>query len=571
MLLLGCALLPAAAIHVADNGDGTFTNPVMPNAHWSDPAVVRHNNDYYVVTSSIETTPSLQILHSTDLVNFDVIGSVSRHWFTHTVDGVPLEKRQCWSPRLMVIAGRFRVMWHQSGHFMVAEAAAPQGPWGLVHHNLTGMAQPTPQWAATTFVDGADGRTYVFAFNWIRETDAAALNWVGERHVVADMHARGVGLMENPSLMKRGDWYYWHESVNGTVTWGLAPDPNAPGPGSSDKGALAVWRSKSITGPYEGPRDLITSNVGAACVNTGTVVLGPDNSSWYYLYDAIVPSRWNMQRQMFVDKITFGSDGWPVPRTPGRRNRIPTGGVSPPLAERWRPQLSDEFEGTELEGVTAGVLGRKWLFKQENESLWSLQGGGGTGGASRTAAVAAEAAAGAGTLALRTDCKPGIESAYPANLLLQRPTAAYYRIETNLRWPASNASAAANDGGGGGGVRCDDPGASAGRPSPLQYCNMLLRTGVHKYLKVLTVQALRICACACAVCVYVCMCVCVYACARVQHRADRSGAQHRHWGRLRAALQWDHRHTPTRSVAGHSTPAPRCPLSHSQCQCRSCQ
>ena len=48
----------------------------------------------------------------------------------------------------MFVAGRFRVMWHQSGHFMVAEAAAPQGPWGLVHHNLTGMAQPSPQWAA---------------------------------------------------------------------------------------------------------------------------------------------------------------------------------------------------------------------------------------------------------------------------------------------------------------------------------------------------------------------------------------------------------------------------------------
>ena len=96
-LLLGAVLSAAAAVHVADNGDGTFTNPVMPNAHWSDPAVVRHGGDYYVVTSSIETTPSLQILHSTDLVNYDVVGSVSRHWFTHTVDGVPLQKRQCWS------------------------------------------------------------------------------------------------------------------------------------------------------------------------------------------------------------------------------------------------------------------------------------------------------------------------------------------------------------------------------------------------------------------------------------------------------------------------------------------
>jgi hypothetical protein len=24
---------PTSAIHIADNGDGTFTNPVMPNAH----------------------------------------------------------------------------------------------------------------------------------------------------------------------------------------------------------------------------------------------------------------------------------------------------------------------------------------------------------------------------------------------------------------------------------------------------------------------------------------------------------------------------------------------------------
>ena len=80
----------------------------------------------------------------------------------------------------------------------------PCGCIPVIHHNLTGMAQPSPQWAATTYVDD-DGRTYIFAFNWIREVDAAALNWIGPKHVVADMHAVGVGLMENPSLMKRGE------------------------------------------------------------------------------------------------------------------------------------------------------------------------------------------------------------------------------------------------------------------------------------------------------------------------------------------------------------------------------
>ena len=43
------------------------------------------------------------------------------------------------------------------------------------------------------------------------------------------------------------------------------------------------------------------------------------------------------------------------------------------ICRRWRPDLSDSFDGTTLEGVTGGVLGRKWLFKQENESLWTVR------------------------------------------------------------------------------------------------------------------------------------------------------------------------------------------------------
>lgn len=47
-----------AAVHVPDNADGTYTNPVMMNAHWSDPSVLRVNTTYYLVTSSIETSPN---------------------------------------------------------------------------------------------------------------------------------------------------------------------------------------------------------------------------------------------------------------------------------------------------------------------------------------------------------------------------------------------------------------------------------------------------------------------------------------------------------------------------------
>ena len=64
--------------------------------------------------------------------------------------------------------------------------------------------------------------------------------------------------------------------------------------------------------------------------------------------------------------------------------------------------------------MTAGVLGRKWLFKQEAETLWSLR---------RTP----------GRLSLNASCA-GIEGAAPDNLLLQRPTASYFSLETKLHW-----------------------------------------------------------------------------------------------------------------------------------------
>ena len=37
----------ASGVHFPDNGDGTYSNPVMPNAHWSDPSVLRHDQGVY--------------------------------------------------------------------------------------------------------------------------------------------------------------------------------------------------------------------------------------------------------------------------------------------------------------------------------------------------------------------------------------------------------------------------------------------------------------------------------------------------------------------------------------------
>ncbi len=52
---------------------GSYQNPVVAG-FFPDPSITRRGDDYYMVTSSFSYTPGLPILHSTDLVNWQLIG-----------------------------------------------------------------------------------------------------------------------------------------------------------------------------------------------------------------------------------------------------------------------------------------------------------------------------------------------------------------------------------------------------------------------------------------------------------------------------------------------------------------
>lgn len=63
----------AQSVWCPDNGDGTYTNPVL-YADYSDPDVCAVGEDYYLTASSFNCIPGLPILHSKDLVNWVIIG-----------------------------------------------------------------------------------------------------------------------------------------------------------------------------------------------------------------------------------------------------------------------------------------------------------------------------------------------------------------------------------------------------------------------------------------------------------------------------------------------------------------
>ena len=57
-----------------DLGDGRYRNPIL-KADYSDPDVIRVDDDFYLVASDFHFM-GIQVLHSTDLVNWQIIGQV---------------------------------------------------------------------------------------------------------------------------------------------------------------------------------------------------------------------------------------------------------------------------------------------------------------------------------------------------------------------------------------------------------------------------------------------------------------------------------------------------------------
>ncbi len=53
----------------ADNGDGTFTNPLFFD-EFSDPDLIRVGRDFHLTGTTMHSMPGLPVLHSRDLVNW---------------------------------------------------------------------------------------------------------------------------------------------------------------------------------------------------------------------------------------------------------------------------------------------------------------------------------------------------------------------------------------------------------------------------------------------------------------------------------------------------------------------
>ena len=279
-----------------DNGDGTYTNPVI-NADYSDPDVCVVGDDYYLTASSFQCIPGLPILHSRDLVNWEIIGYAVKELKPNEMFDVPSHGNGIWAPSIRYHNGEFYIYWGDpdNGVFMV-KAKDPAGEWTepLCVIPGKGMIDTCPLWdedGRCYLVNGwANSRSRFASVLTVREMNAEGTKAISQPVIVFDGNGTENRTCEGPKFYKRDGWY-----------WIMCPAGGVP------TGFQLAMRSKSPYGPYE-------SKVVLAQGKTN--INGPHQGGWVH---TSMGEDWFLH---FQDKECYGrvvhlqpvtwKDNWPV-------------------------------------------------------------------------------------------------------------------------------------------------------------------------------------------------------------------------------------------------------------------
>lgn len=149
---------PAAAKHwTADNGNGTYSNPLFYE-EFEDPDVIRVGDDYYLAGTTMHMNPAVQIMHSKDLVNWELVGYCTNKLDlgpAYRLEGGNIYGRGIWAPCIRYHKGMFYVFSNVNGAgLQVFRSKSIKGPWE--HNQLPGRHD-----MSVLFDD--DGKIYIIS------------------------------------------------------------------------------------------------------------------------------------------------------------------------------------------------------------------------------------------------------------------------------------------------------------------------------------------------------------------------------------------------------------------------
>jgi len=123
----------AATQHwTADNGNGTYSNPLF-YGEFEDPDVIRVGDDYYLVGTTMHMNPAVEIMHSKDLVNWELAGYCMDRLDlgpAFRLEGGNIYGRGIWAPCIRYHKGTFYIFSNVNGvGLQVFRSNSIHGPW----------------------------------------------------------------------------------------------------------------------------------------------------------------------------------------------------------------------------------------------------------------------------------------------------------------------------------------------------------------------------------------------------------------------------------------------------------
>ena len=327
-----------------DNGDGTYTNPVL-NADYSDPDLCAVGEDYYLTASSFAHIPGLPILHSRDLVNWELIGHALQSQFPESK--APEHGKGVWGPSIRHHNGEFYIYWGDPdrGVFMV-KAKDARGPWSEPVCVIPGkgMIDTCPLWdddGRCWLVNGwANSRCGFNSILTVRELSADGMRPISNPVIVFD-GGNVNHTTEGPKFYKRDGWY-----------WIMCPA------GGVEKGWQLAMRSKSPLGPYESKTVLAQGKTAINGPHQGGWVHTPYGEDWFLHFQ----DKGAYGRVVWLQPVDWSS-GWPIMGDKGEpltTYRKPKSSSTTNI----NPQESDEFN--------APKLGLQWQWQGDYNQLYGM-------------------------------------------------------------------------------------------------------------------------------------------------------------------------------------------------------
>ena len=345
-------------VWVADNGDGTYKNPVI-HADYSDPDAIRVGSDFYMISSSFNYVPGLPILKSTDLVNWSVIGYAltelepKQHFSTVQHGG------GVWAPSIRYHNSEFYIYYPDPdfGIYLV-KAKSILGPWSkpVLVEAGKGLIDPCPLW-------DTDGRVYlVHAFAGsragfksilvIKELNGAGEKVIGEPVLIYDGHEKDA-TVEGPKIYKKNNYYYVFAPAGGVST-----------------GWQIVLRSKNIYGPYDRKVVMAEGSSGINGPHQGAWVSTPSGEDWFLHFQ----DKDAYGRVVLLEPMSWKND-WPI-----IGSDIDGDGIGQPVLIYKKPtglksQVSTVADSDEFNKPTTGL---QWQWQADPKIGWGFPGSNGT-------------------------------------------------------------------------------------------------------------------------------------------------------------------------------------------------